>query len=518
MTVDDLLAAARARLDRVDPRQAAEEQQAGALLIDIRPSEQRRREGTIPGARVMERNVLEWRLDPTSQWRIPEAQNHDVRVIILCSEGYTSSLAAAALQDLGLTNATDLAGGFCAWQQAAYRRRRANDSSALTQLPAPFHAGGRPVTTRLDCMIERVTAFEETGIRHRPLGVTGMHVSTYCLGTMMFGAVGNPDHNECIRIVHAALDSGINFVDTADMYSDGESEVIVGKALAMRRDEVILATKGHFPMGEGVNRGGNSRRWLRIAVEDSLRRLKTDWIDLYQVHRPDPDTDIAETLDALTDLVRAGKIRAFGASTFPADLIVAAQEAADRRGLLPLRTEQPPYSLLARGIEAAVLPVCQRYGMGVMVWSPLASGFLSGRIQRDRDVSETMNRPRVQPERFDLSRPQNQVKLEAVDRFSEVASDFGCTLAELALAFTLSHPGVTAAIIGPRTLDQLKATLAGSRVNLDDATLDRIDAIVAPGTNLTTDGLWRAPALDQPLLRRRASSQRSAAEARKPDE
>jgi aryl-alcohol dehydrogenase-like predicted oxidoreductase len=356
-----------------------------------------------------------------------------------------------------------------------------------------------------------VAVSDGTGMRYRPLGRTGMRVSTYCLGTMMFGAVGNPDHDECVRIVHTALDSGINFVDTADMYSDGESEVIVGKALATRRDEVILATKGHFQMGEGINRSGNSRRWLRTAVEDSLRRLKTDWIDLYQVHRPDPDTDIAETLDALTDLVHEGKIRAFGSSTFPAHQIVAAQEAADRRGLLPFRTEQPPYSMLARGIEAAVLPVCEQYGVGVLVWSPLASGFLSGRIQRDRAVTETMNRPRVQPERFDLSRPQNQAKLDAVDRLSEVATEAGCSLPEMAIAFTLAHPGVTSAIIGPRTLDQLRATLAGSHLTLADATLDRIDAVVAPGTNLTSDGLWRDPALDASLLRRRALSERSAA-------
>jgi aryl-alcohol dehydrogenase-like predicted oxidoreductase len=361
----------------------------------------------------------------------------------------------------------------------------------------------------VDVVIEN--AGNGSTMRYRSLGGTGMQVSSYCLGTMMFGAIGNPDHDACARIVHSALDSGINFVDTADMYSDGESEVIVGKALATRRDEVILATKCHFPMGEGLNRSGNSRRWLRIAVEESLRRLQTDWIDLYQIHRPDPDTDIAETIDALTDLVRDGKIRAFGCSTFPADQIVEAQETASRRGLLPFRTEQPPYSILARGIESAILPVCQRYGMGVLVWSPLASGFLSGRIQRDRPVGATMNRHRVQPERFDLTQPHNQAKLDAVERLSEVAAQGGCSLPEMAIAFTLTHPGVTSAIIGPRTLDQLKATLAGSHVTLDDDTLDRIDDIVAPGTNLTTDGLWRAPALDQPLLRRRPVSGRAAA-------
>jgi aryl-alcohol dehydrogenase-like predicted oxidoreductase len=348
-------------------------------------------------------------------------------------------------------------------------------------------------------------------MRYRVLGRTGMRVSAYCLGTMMFGADGNPDHGECVRITHAALDSGINFVDTADIYSDGESEVIVGQALAGRRDEVIVATKAHFPMGAGVNRSGNSRRWLHRAVDESLRRLRTDWIDLYQLHRPDPDTDLAETLGALTDLVRAGKIRAFGCSTFPAEQIVAAQELAAGRGLLPVHSEQPPYSLLARGIEAAVLPVCQRYGMGVLVWSPLASGFLSGRVHRDRPVTETMYRPRVQPGRFDLSRPENRIKLDAAERFSEVAADVGCSLPELAVAFTLAHPGVTSTIIGPRTEGQLRATLAGSGLTLADATLDRIDAIVAPGTSLTADGLWREPALDRPSLRRRPLPERAAA-------
>ena len=196
-------------------------------------------------------------------------------------------------------------------------------------------------------------------MRYRVLGGTGIEVSVHCLGTMMFGAVGNPDHDDCVRIIHAALDQGINFVDTADMYSAGESEEIVGKALRGRRDDVVLATKVHFPMGEGRNRGGNSRRWIVREVEESLRRLGTDWIDLYQVHRPDPTTDIEETLSVLTDLVRQGKIRAFGCSTFPAEEIVEAHHVAERRGLHRFRTEQPPYSLLARGIEtdrAAGLP------------------------------------------------------------------------------------------------------------------------------------------------------------------
>ena len=215
-------------------------------------------------------------------------------------------------------------------------------------------------------------------MRYRVLGGTGIEVSVHCLGTMMFGADGNPDHDDCIRIIHAALDQGINFVDTADAYGDGESEQIVGKALQRRRDEVVLATKVHFPMGEGRNRGGNSRRWIVAEVDESLRRLQTDWIDLYQVHRPDHSTDIEETLWVLTDLVRQGKIRAFGCSTFPPEDIVDAHHVAERRGLQRFRTEQPPYSLLARGVEASLLPICQRYGMGVATWGPLGSGFLTG--------------------------------------------------------------------------------------------------------------------------------------------
>ena len=348
-------------------------------------------------------------------------------------------------------------------------------------------------------------------MRYRPLGRTGIEVSAYCLGTMMFGAIANPDHDDCARIIHTALDRGINFVDTADMYGLGEAATIVGKALGPRRDEVVLATKGHFPMGDGPNRSGNSRRWLQRAVEDSLRRLQTDWIDLYQVHRPDPATDIEETLGVLSDLVHQGKIRAFGCSTFPAEQIVEAHHVAERAGLLRFRTEQPPYSMLARGIETSVLPVCERYGMGVLVWSPLASGFLSGRIQRGRPVADTMNRPAVQPDRFDLSRPENVAKLDATERLAALAADAGCSLPALAIAFTIAHRAVTSAILGPRTLDQLESLLDDAALTLDDETLDRIDEIVPPGTNLTVDGTWRSPALSDPALRRRAVADRVAA-------
>ncbi|MFH8988037.1 aldo/keto reductase [Streptomyces sp. NPDC017940] len=348
-------------------------------------------------------------------------------------------------------------------------------------------------------------------MRHRVLGGTGIEVSPYCLGTMMFGAVGNTDHDDCVRIVHAALDEGINFVDTADMYSAGESETIVGKALKGRRDDVVLATKVHFPMGEGPGRGGNSRRWIVRAVEDSLRRLDTDRIDLYQVHRPDHTTDVEETLSALTDLVRQGKIRAFGCSTFPADQIVEAHHVADRRGLQRFRTEQPPYSLLARGVEKHVLPVAQRLGMGVLTWSPLASGFLTGRYRKGLALDLSSGRPTLHPARFDPSAPLTTAKLDAVEQFVALAEDVGCSLPELAIAFPLAHPAVTSVIIGPRTMEQLRNTLKGASVVLDDAALDRIDAIVPPGSDVyPPDGVWSPPALTTPALRRRTIDTRAA--------
>ncbi|ANZ15562.1 aldo/keto reductase [Streptomyces noursei] len=349
-------------------------------------------------------------------------------------------------------------------------------------------------------------------MRNRALGGTGIEVSPYCLGTMMFGFVGNADHDERVRIIHTALDEGINFIDTADMYSAGESETIVGKALKDRRDDVVLATKVHFPMGDGPNRGGNSRRWIIREVEDSLRRLGTDWIDLYQVHRPDHTTDIEETLSALTDLVRQGKIRAFGCSTFPADEIVEAYHVADRRGLQRFRTEQPPYSLLARGVEKHVLPVAQRLGMGVLTWSPLASGFLTGRYRKGRPLDLSSGRPTLNPDRFDPSAPRTSAKLEAVEQLVAVAEEMGCTLPELAIAFPLAHPAVTSVIIGPRTRGQLRNTLKGTSVMLDDAVLDRIDAIVPPGSDVyPPDGAWTPPSLTTSTLRRRPAEARPAA-------
>jgi aryl-alcohol dehydrogenase-like predicted oxidoreductase len=348
-------------------------------------------------------------------------------------------------------------------------------------------------------------------MRYRSLGGTGIEVSTFCLGTMMFGAVGNADHEDCVRIVHEALDRGINFVDTADMYSAGESEEIVGKALRGRRDEVVLATKVHFPMGEGRNRGGNSRRWILRAVEDSLRRLGTDWIDLYQVHRPDHTTDIEETLGVLGDLVRSGKIRSFGISSFPAEEIVEAQHTAERRMLARPRTEQPPYSLLARGVETSVLPVCRRYGMGVLTWSPLASGYLSGRYRAGRPVDLTRGRAAHTPARFDPQVPGNAAKLAAVEQLAGLAEDIGCSLLELAVAFPLVHPAVTSVIIGPRTSEQLAGLLKAAELTLDEPTLDRIDEIVPPGTDLyRADGVWRPHSLVDPAQRRRPLSERAA--------
>ena len=351
-------------------------------------------------------------------------------------------------------------------------------------------------------------------MEYRGLGRTGMQVSPLCLGAMMFGAWGEPDHDTSVKIIHRALDAGINFVDTADVYSQGESEVIVGKALAGgRRDDVILATKFHAPMdvrmgqpGGDPNKRGNSRRWIVQEVENSLRRLQTDWIDLYQVHRPDPDTDVEETLSALTDLQRQGKIRAFGSSTFPAHDVVEAQWTAQRRGLGRFVTEQPPYSLLDRAIEADLLPVAQRYDMGVLPWSPLGGGWLSGRYRKGRELPVSRRQERSRG-RFDLSDPDNQRKLDAAEAFAELAEKAGLSLIHLALAFTLTHPAVTAPIIGPRTMEQLESQLGAEEVTLAPEVLDRIDEIVPPGTTLrAADAGHVPPALSDPRLRRRRTA------------
>ena len=337
----------------------------------------------------------------------------------------------------------------------------------------------------------------------RTLGHTGVEVSPLCLGAMMFGAWGETDHDKSIAIIHRALDAGINFIDTADVYSRGESEEIVGKALAGgRRDNVILATKVHGTMGDDPNEFGNSRRWIVREVENSLRRLGTDWIDLYQIHRPELDTDIDETLGALTDLVRQGKVRYIGSSTFPASQIVEAQWVAERRGRERFVCEQPPYSMLVRGIERDVLPTLLRHRMGAIAWSPLAGGWLSGKWRKDADDLSS-RRSAMIPRRYDLSIPANQRKLDAADALAQLAEEAGITLIEMALAFVIRHPGITAAIIGPRTMEHLESQLTAADVELTDDLLDRIDEIVPPGIDVNpADAGWDNPALEPGALRR----------------
>jgi aryl-alcohol dehydrogenase-like predicted oxidoreductase len=341
-------------------------------------------------------------------------------------------------------------------------------------------------------------------MNYRTLGRTGVQVSPLCLGAMMFGDWGNQDHDDSVRIIHRALDAGINFIDTADVYSRGESETIVAKALAGgRRDNVVLATKVHGTMGDDPNQFGNSRRWIVREVEASLKRLNTDWIDLYQIHRPDPvTTDVDETLGALTDLVHQGKVRYIGSSTFPASQIVEAQWVARDRGRERFVCEQPPYSMLVRGVEADVLPTCRRHGMGVIPWSPLAGGWLSGRWRKGSDAPDSTRAQRL-PARYDLSLPGNQQKLDAADALAQLADEAGMPLIHLALAFVINHPAVTAAIIGPRTMEHLESQIGAADVTLDPAILDRIDEIVPPGTNVNAaDGGWENPDLE-PSARRR---------------
>jgi aryl-alcohol dehydrogenase-like predicted oxidoreductase len=333
-------------------------------------------------------------------------------------------------------------------------------------------------------------------MHYRNLGRTGVQVSPLCLGAMMFGKWGNASHEDSISIIHRALDAGINFIDTADIYSVGESEEIVGKALASgRRDRVVVATKLYMPMGDDPNQRGSSRRWIIQEVENSLRRLKTDWIDLYQIHRPTPQTQIEDTLSALSDLIHQGKVRYIGSSTFPGSQIVEAQWAAHDRRLERFVCEQPPYSLLVRAVEADVLPTCQRHGMGVIPWSPLAGGWLTGKWRKGAPAPSSTRAARL-PARYDLSLPGNQRKLEAADAFAKLAEEAGMSLIHLAIAFTIKHPAVTAAIIGPRTMEQLESQLGASELKLSDELLDRIDKIVPPGTNIhEADGGWENPAL-----------------------
>jgi aryl-alcohol dehydrogenase-like predicted oxidoreductase len=345
-------------------------------------------------------------------------------------------------------------------------------------------------------------------MRYRTLGRTGIKVSPYALGAILLGAsIGNPDHDDCIRIIHRALDAGINVIDTADVYSrppQGASEVVVGKALKGRRDKVVLATKFGRPMGDEPNQQGTSRLWIMTAVEASLRRLQTDYIDVYQIHRLDPSTDIEETLSALSDLVRSGKVRAIGSSNTPASDMVEAQWVAERRGLQRFRAEQPPYSILNRGIEAEVLPVAQRYGMGVLVWGPLGQGMLTGRIRKGRqsDLVRTGIMRALQDER----------RLDAVERLIALADEAGLPMTHMAMAFAISHPAVSSALLGAHTMEQLDDLLAGIDVTLSDDILDRIDEIVPPGTDVgALDQAYIPPAVSNVRTRRLPVGERAVA-------
>jgi aryl-alcohol dehydrogenase-like predicted oxidoreductase len=344
-------------------------------------------------------------------------------------------------------------------------------------------------------------------MEYRTLGKTGMTVSRHCLGAMMFGGRGNQDHADCVRIIHKALDSGINFVDTADVYSAGESETIVGKALADRRDKVVLATKFFGPMGRDPNMAGGSRRWIVREVEASLKRLGTDYIDLYQIHRFDENTDLEETLSALSDLVHAGKIRSFGSSMFPPDRIVESHWVAEKRGLLRFRCEQPWYSIFAREIERYVLPLCERYGMGAIVWSPLDGGWLTGRYLKPEDLKENTRvvaSARMRGRAFDPEAELIQRKLALANALNGLAKEAGHSLTHMALAFTLEHPVVTSAIIGPRTYEQLEDLLAGADLRLDPALIDRIDDLVPPGTSVNGFDITSRPlGMRKPARRRR---------------
>ena len=342
-------------------------------------------------------------------------------------------------------------------------------------------------------------------MNYRLLGKTGIKVTPFCLGTMMFGKGGNPDHAECIKMVHKSLDAGINFVDSADRYNAGESEEILGKALRDRREHVVINTKVWGPMGTDPNQQGGSRRWIIRAVEDSLRRLQTDYIDSYQLHRPAPETDIEETLSAFSDLLRSGKVRAIGTSTFPVSDIIEAQRCAEFRGLARFRVEQQPYSILNRQIEREILPTCQRYGMGVMAWSPLAKGLLTGKHRKGQETKDSIRG------KYFPTLASDERTMRTVDELNAIALSSGLSLTHMALAFVNTHPGLTSAILGPRTPAQLDDLLAGANIDLSDATLDQIDQIAPPGFDIASldQSAYVPPSISQPSLRRRSVAERS---------
>ncbi|MGE0881124.1 MAG: aldo/keto reductase [Acidimicrobiia bacterium] len=326
-------------------------------------------------------------------------------------------------------------------------------------------------------------------MRYRQLGDTGVQVSVLALGAMMFGQAkggrgGNPDRAECIAMVHRAIDAGVNLIDTADVYSGFESEQIVGEAIKGHRDEVILATKFGQPAG-ARNTGGASRHWIVRAVENSLRRLDTDYIDLYQQHIPDYNVAPEETLSALDDLVRSGKVRMIGSSNFPAEMIVEYRHVADRMGTNRMYCEQLPYNVFVRHVEPNVLPTCLRYGLGVIVWSPLNMGWLAGRYRRDAGVPQDSRVARGAPGvSYDESNAVTNRKLDLVEALTAVAAEAGLSLNHLAHAWVLEHPAITSAIIGPRTPEQLEGSIGAGDAVLSSDVLDRIDQLCPPGEDI----------------------------------
>jgi aryl-alcohol dehydrogenase (NADP+) len=317
-------------------------------------------------------------------------------------------------------------------------------------------------------------------VQSRQLGGSGVAVSTLGLGTMMFGRWGNPDEKACLQMVDRAMDAGVTLFDTADIYDFGVSEEFLGRALAGRRDRVVLATKVGNAMSDDPQERGLSPRWIAQSCEASLRRLQTDYLDLYQMHRPDPDTPIDETLQAFDDLVKAGKVRSIGTSTFSPAQLADARSHADRLGVTVPTSEQPPYSALVRKTELEVLPWCLRNDVGVVVWAPVNGGWLTGKYQND--AVDAAARAAREPDHFDhRDAAMRQTKRELVAALGDIAAEHGLTLIQLALGFVLANPAVTSALIGPRTPEQLDSLLQAIDVTIPADALAAIDAIVAPG-------------------------------------
>lgn len=315
-------------------------------------------------------------------------------------------------------------------------------------------------------------------MEYRSLGRTGVMVSPLCLGAMNFGGPTGAD--ESIRIINRALDGGINFIDTANVYNAGESERIVGRALKEngRRDQIVLATKVHGVVGEGPNERGDSRYHILRACEDSLRRLQTDRIDLYQLHRPPMTMPQDETLRAFDDLVHSGKVVYIGCSTHPAWMVMEALAVSEKYHLARYISEQPPYNLLDRRVENELVPLCQKYGLAVLPWSPLAGGVLTGRYPPGEQYADGSRATRAGP--VFQERISNRGRDVAV-KVAEMAKPRGMTAAQFALLWLKDQPGVTAPIIGPRTMEHLESFLPLMDSKLDDADRPLFDALVHPG-------------------------------------